>query len=153
MLIQEMNPAASVALLQESHLGRLACARGAQPYITPFSFAYHQNVIYSFATLGQRIAWMRENPLVCAEVDAVVDARNWRSVIVFGRFVELPDEPAFRDQRVLAHQLLARTASWWEPGYVKSIVAGVERRLVPIYFKIVIDDIRGHTGTSGASHG
>ena len=48
--------------------------------------------------------------------------------------------------RMVAHDLLAKTAMWWEPGYVKTLHKGKERPLQPIYFRISISEISGHQG-------
>ena len=88
MLIEELTRQASLDLLAGTRLGRLACARGPQPYVVPFYFAYHHNCLYSFSTVGQKIEWMRANPLVCVEADQVVSPHEWVSVIVFGRYEE-----------------------------------------------------------------
>jgi len=149
MLIQDMTREMSVDLLRRTHIGRLGCAQGLQPYVTPMSFAHHQEFIYSFATIGQKIEWMRANPLVCVEVDEIVSRQQWQTVVIFGRYQELPDKPEFRGPRLVAHDLLAKTAMWWEPGYVKAIHHGEERRLEPIYFRISIRKISGHQGVPG----
>ena len=67
VLIEELGRQASVELLAQLRFGRLACAKGHQPYITPFFYAYHEDFIYSFTTEGQKIEWMRANPLVCVQ--------------------------------------------------------------------------------------
>ena len=90
MLIQELSRQASLDLLARTRLGRLARTQEAQPYVVPVHFAYDDNALYSFATVGQKIEWMRANPLVCVEVDEVVGQQQWVSVIVFGRYEELP---------------------------------------------------------------
>jgi hypothetical protein len=41
---------------------------------------------------------------------------------------------------MVAHDLLAKTAMWWEPGYVKTLHKGEERPLQPIYFRISISE-------------
>jgi hypothetical protein len=66
-----MSREAAIDLLQSVHLGQIACVRESQPYITPLQFAYQDHYIYSFATLGKRIEWMRANPLVCVEVERI----------------------------------------------------------------------------------
>lgn len=145
-MIQEMTRQMSINLLKSSHLGRIACAQGSQPYVVPFFFAYHESFIYSFATVGTRIEWMRANPLVCVEVERIASRHEWRTVVIFGRYQELPETPEFHGARVVAHDLLAMTAIWWEPGYVKTFHQGDERPLQPIYFRIVINQISGHQG-------
>src|SRR4030095_7348470 len=65
VLIQDLTSPASLELLASTRLGRLACTQGAQPYVVPVHFAYHDRALYGFATVGQKIEWMRANPLVC----------------------------------------------------------------------------------------
>jgi nitroimidazol reductase NimA-like FMN-containing flavoprotein (pyridoxamine 5'-phosphate oxidase superfamily) len=143
MLIQDMSREMSVSLLKGVHLGRIACARGSQPYVTPFSFAHHGGSLYSFARLGKKIEWMRANPLVCVEVEEIVARREWRTVVIFGQYEELPDTPEFGEARVLAHDLLSETASWWEPSFAKSLRSGAVHASEPIYFRISIDEMSG----------
>ena len=148
MLIQELTNEDNLNLLAHMHLGRLGCAQGPQPYVVPFYFAYADNHLYSFATIGQKIEWMRANPLVCVETDRIVNSEEWVSIIIFGRYEELPDEPKWKAERGLAYRLLQQKANWWEPGYTKTIAHGTERTLVPVYFRIRIVEISGHHGAS-----
>jgi nitroimidazol reductase NimA-like FMN-containing flavoprotein (pyridoxamine 5'-phosphate oxidase superfamily) len=150
MLIQDMTREMSEDLLKRTHVGRLGCARGPQPYVVPISFAYHREFLYSFATIGRKIEWMRANPLVCVEVDEIVSRHEWQTVVIFGRYQELSETPESYRTRLVAHDLLAKTAMWWEPGYVKTLHQGEERRLEPIYFRISISDISGHQGLLAA---
>ena len=106
MVIQELTEQASRDLLARTHLGRLACAQGTQPYVVPFYFVYDNDCLYSFSTVGQKIEWMRANPLVCVEADEVVSPEQWMSVIVFGRYEELLDTPEYQGARAVAHALL-----------------------------------------------
>jgi nitroimidazol reductase NimA-like FMN-containing flavoprotein (pyridoxamine 5'-phosphate oxidase superfamily) len=146
MLIQDMTREMCVDLLKRAHVGRLGCAKDSQPYVVPISFAYHREFIYSFATIGKKIEWMRANPLVCVEADEIVSRHEWQTVVIVGRYEELPDTPDFHRTRMVAHELLAKTAMWWEPGYVKTLHKGKERPLQPIYFRISISEISGHQG-------
>jgi uncharacterized protein len=143
VLIRELSSQARLDFLARTHLGRLACTQAAQPYIVPIYFSYNNNCLYSFSTVGQKIDWMRANPLVCVQADEVVSSEQWISVIVFGRFEELPDVPEWRRERSLAHVLLQRKAMWWEPSYVKTILHGTERPLVPVFYRIHIREITG----------
>ena len=103
--------------------------------------------LYSFTTVGQKIEWMRANPLVCVEADEVVSPQQWVSVIVFGRYEELPDTPEWQSARAFAHTLLKQTAVWWEPAYVKTIHCGTQRPLVPVFYRIHVVQITGHRAT------
>jgi nitroimidazol reductase NimA-like FMN-containing flavoprotein (pyridoxamine 5'-phosphate oxidase superfamily) len=143
MLIQDMSKEMNVKLLKGVHFGRIACARDSQPYITPFSFVHHGGSLYSFANVGKRIEWMRANPLVCVEVEDIVTRREWRTVVIFGKYQELPDTPEFGEARVLAHNLLSTTASWWEPSFAKILHKGAAHASEPIYFRISIHEMSG----------
>jgi uncharacterized protein len=136
VLIQELTRQASLDLLARTRLGRLACAQGTEPYVVPFYFVYDNDYLYSFSTVGQKIAWMRANPLVCVEADEVVSPEQWMSVIVSGRYEELLDTPEYQVVRAFAHTLLKRYAVWWEPAYAKTILHGTQRPLVPVLYRI-----------------
>jgi hypothetical protein len=147
-VIHELSREASLELLTRAHFGRLACSRDGQPYVVPTYFAYNENCLYSFSTVGQKIEWMRANPLVCVEVEEVKNSRQWASVVVLGRFEELPDGEEWRGARELAHELLQRKALWWEPGYAKTILHGEPRPLKPVFYRIHVVTITGHRASS-----
>lgn len=146
MLINTMTRQACVDLLKRMRMARLACAREGQSYIIPMSFVYDGDCLYSFSTVGQKITWMRANPLVCVEADELVSAQEWKTVVVLGRYEELPSTPEYDEYRSYAHALLRKRPVWWEPGYVKTIVGGKERPLEFLYFRIHIDQMSGHCG-------
>ena len=148
MLIEELARPTCADFLRQVRFGRLACAHAGQPYVTPFFFAYHQDALYSFSTLGQKVKWMRENPLVCVEADQVASPQQWISVVVFGRYEELPPEPQYDSDRTLAYRLLTERPVWWEPGYAKTEFGNNERTLDLIYFRILIGQITGHRARS-----
>ncbi len=139
-----MTPEKCRELLEGTYIGHIACAQGNQPYITPFSYVYHDDFIYSFATVGKRMEWMRVNPRVCIEIEKIVDRREWQTVVAFGRYEELPNTPEFYDLRVIAHDLLSTFPDWWEPGYARTVYLETERKLEPIYFRVAIDEVSGH---------
>jgi nitroimidazol reductase NimA-like FMN-containing flavoprotein (pyridoxamine 5'-phosphate oxidase superfamily) len=146
MLIRDMTRQASIALLAHTRLCRLACAHEGQPYITPMYCVYDDNYLYSFSTLGQKITWMRINPLVCVEADELVSPQDWATVIVLGTYEELPDAPQYEVYRKRAYDLLRGRPMWWEPGYVKTVLHEKARPMQPMYFRIHIDQITGHRG-------
>jgi len=146
MLIESMTPQASIELLARAKVGRLACALEGQPYITLMSVTYDAGWIYTFSTVGQKIAWMRTNPLICVEVDELVSRQDWATVIVLGRYEELPKTANYSNLRTHAYDLLHRHPMWWEPGYAKIIIEEKERPLEFVYFRIRIDQITGRRG-------
>ena len=147
MVIRELTIQASLDVLARVRLGRLACARANEPYIVPIFLAYHDNSLYCASAIGQKVEWMRENPLVAVEVDEIDNPQQWRSVIVSGRYEEFADTPEMRDQRQLAWSLLQKRELWWEPGLAKANIAGTERPMTPVYFRIRIGRVTGRHST------
>jgi hypothetical protein len=145
MIVEEMTERECRAMLARTGVARLACARNNQPYITPIRVDLDGEFLYGFATLGQKIEWMRQNPLVCLEIDEVITSRQWASVIVFGDYEELPHTPAYEGPREVAERLFARHPVWWEPAGVP--LAGHEQR-PRIVFRIVIGRVTGRRATS-----
>ena len=144
-------------MLGRTHLGRLACARGMQPYVVPIHFAYKDYWLYSFSVPGQKIDWMRANPLVCIEADQI-RREQWATVVVLGRYEELCDTPEFRSERTLAFNLLQQRAMWWEHGGVKKTAAGMPAAVpempadtsaaASIFYRIKLEQITGRCGFS-----
>jgi len=64
MLIHEMTKDECRIALESVSIGTMACARDGQPYVVPTYFSYDGNHIYGVSMLGQKIEWMRANPLV-----------------------------------------------------------------------------------------
>jgi len=148
MFIHEMTAAECNRALQRIHVGRLACARDGQPYAIPVNFAFDGNYIYGFTTLGQKVEWMRANPLVCLEVDEIVSENQWMSIIVFGRYEELPDKPEYENARIRAHAFLQKRATWWEPAYISKEHRDQTHSLTPIFYRIHIKSMTGHRATA-----
>ena len=147
MFIHEMTVDECAGALKEMRLGRLACAQDNQPYIVPINFAFDGTYIYGFTTLGQKIEWTRLNPLVCFEVDEVASHNQWVSIVVFGRYEELPDEPEYENERNRAHAFLQKRAMWWEPAYTSQEHREQLQSLTPIFFRIHVDKMTGHRAT------
>jgi len=146
MWIKELTKPECLEVLARAQLARLACARGMQPYIVPIYCAYQDHWLYSFSVLGQKIDWMRTNPLVCVEADQI-RREQWATVVVFGRYEELCDTPEFRSERTLAFNLLQQRAMWWEHGGEK-IMPGGTPAAVPVFYRIKIEQITGRCGAS-----
>src|SRR4051812_24216781 len=95
MVIREMSRGECLRVLAGARVARLACSRENQPYVVPVSLVYEatSGCLYGFTTPGQKVEWMRANPLVCVEVDEVAACDQWVSVIAMGRYEELPESP------------------------------------------------------------
>jgi nitroimidazol reductase NimA-like FMN-containing flavoprotein (pyridoxamine 5'-phosphate oxidase superfamily) len=110
-------------------------------------FAFDGKQLYGFTTVGQKIEWMRSNPLVCFEVDEIIRDNQWMSIVVFGRYEELPDKSKFEQARICAHQFLQKRTMWWEPAYISQEHRDQPHSLTPIFFRIVIHKVTGHRAT------
>lgn len=143
MQIYELTHKECVEALAHLRFGRLACSREDQPYIVPIYFAYHDRHLYSFATRGQKIDWMRANPRICVEAEEIINHHHWLSVVVLGRYEELLDNCEWKLERELAHTLLQQQAMWWEPAYVGTAHLDIATDLIPIYYRIHIDQMTG----------
>ena len=130
----------------------MGCARDNQPYVVPIYFTYDGQHLYGFSTPGQKIEWMRSNPLVCLEVDERTSHDQWTSVIVSGRYQELPDTPEFAADRVRAQKALEKHAGSWQyasiPGAEWRRKTG---RSTPIFYRIHIEKLTGHRATPAKS--
>jgi len=134
--------------LKDTSVGRLACTRDNQPYVVPIYFAYDDDHLYAISTIGQKIEWMRANPLVCVEIDEVTSREEWMSVIVFGHYEELPDLPQYKLARQEALALLQkRSAWWWEPACVCEDHQDTPHSCTPVSYRIHIDRISGRHAT------
>jgi uncharacterized protein len=142
MLIQELTPIECAAILQQTSVGRLACCKGNQPYVVPihFSFDAERGCVYGFSTVGQKVLWMRDNPLVCLEVEDVTDKDRWQTVVLFGRYEEIQDSPEEAEARQRAEALFQKRPEWWLPAAAK--VGSHERHAVVVY-RIQADRVTG----------
>jgi hypothetical protein len=173
MVIQEMSRDQCLEVLAGARLARLACAKDGQPYIVPVYIAYDrpddgEPRLYGFTTSGQKVEWMRANPLVCVEVDDITASDHWVSVIITGRCEELPDTVGNEgqwlrppevsqpirdegqdargrsDERLLAYNVLRAQAEWWQPGSTAHVHPATSGRLAFMYYRVSIDRITGH---------
>ena len=149
MFIHEMTKDECDDALTRAKFGRLACAHDNQPYVLPMNIAFDGSAyLYGFARFGKKVEWMRANPNVCFEIDEVKSHNDWMSVIVFGRYEELPDKPEFAEARERAYSFIHKRAMWWEPAYISHAQRDDVDSLIPIFFRIHIDEMTGHRANS-----
>lgn len=151
MFIHELSYQECCQILKRTSVGRLGCARNNQPYIVPIHFDFNGTYVYGFTTLGQKIEWMRSNPLVCLEVDETISDQQWTSIVIFGRYEELPDTPEHLAARTHAYTFLQKRAMWWEPAYISPAHRDQPHSLIPIFYRIHIDSMTGHKATADVS--
>lgn len=148
MFIHELSEAECRHVLRRANVGRLACAHDNQPYVVPINYASDGAYIYGFSTVGQKIEWMRSNPSVCFEIDEIVSDNQWVSIVVFGRYEELPDTPKFENARAQTYRFLQKRVMWWEPAYISQSHRDQPHSLTPVFYRIHIEKISGHRATS-----
>jgi uncharacterized protein len=145
MRVRELSVAACKRILSRSTVARIACAHDGQPYVVPVGVVFDGTNLYSFSTFGQKIEWMRANPLVCVEVDEIQDALHWTTVVAFGRFEELTRSAAHRRARAHAEEVLGRHENFWLPGAARTTT---REPTTPVFFRVVIETITGRQAGS-----
>lgn len=132
-------------LLCSQSIGRLACTDGEQPYIVPISFSYDGVYIYGQTNMGKKLKIIRKNPVVCFEVDHMMDMRNWQSVVIYGEFEELKNKGAEEGREILFEKefsLLTTTSIHAHEHEVTSILHD-DGRNKEILFRIKIKKVSG----------
>lgn len=147
MFIREMTTGECLNIVAQSKLGRLGCAYQNQPYVVPICFVCQDSYLYGFTTLGRKVEWMRTNPLVCVELDQINESDQWVSIVILGRFEELPDTGDWKHVLVRAHELLKQHAGWWEPAWAARSDRSADQPLDYIFYRIHIDQITGREAT------
>jgi uncharacterized protein len=176
MVIRDLDREHCLQVLAAAPVARLACESAGQPYVVPVFLAYHKSFngddcLYGFTTLGQKVEWMRANPLVCVEVDHVANRTEWVSVVAFGRFEELQNvherkrgrgptrrfsdsghrssslSVEYVNEQLFAHRLLEDRAMWWEPASTVRTLAMDDNpasRFAPVFYKIRLNEVTGY---------
>jgi len=143
MIIRTLSIPECTALLTANRVARLACARDGRPYVVPIHYAYADHHLYAFSMPGKKIEWMRDNPLVSVQVEQRGEGRAWKSVVLDGRYEELPDRIGHKLERERAWSLLSKHADWWEPGGFKPVAPPVSDHSPHVFFRIVVEQLSG----------
>jgi hypothetical protein len=143
MSITELTEAECEVLLHKAVVGRLATCADGRPYVVPISIKYERDAsdrfLYSFANVGKKVRWMRNNPHVCVEVEELADHVHWTTVVVTGCFEEL-NPIQHRDDADRAFALLHDRSEWWLPGAARTPSTDLYR---PIVYRIRIESMSG----------
>lgn len=150
MQVTELSAKECRQILTRVSMGRLGCSRDDQPYVVPIYFAYEPDHLYGFATGGQKMEWMRTNPKVCVEVDEIASQFGWVSLVVTGRFRELPDAPPHAQERKHARELLEQRSLWWETAFATRRVKSASDAIPPLFYSIQIESISGYRAVANA---
>jgi nitroimidazol reductase NimA-like FMN-containing flavoprotein (pyridoxamine 5'-phosphate oxidase superfamily) len=89
--VREMSPEEIARLLGRGWYGHLGVARDGHPYVVPMSYAYDAPDLYFFTTEGTKTEFISANHEICFQVEEVLDADSWQSVMLTGRAELLSD--------------------------------------------------------------
>ena len=146
-MLGELTSGEIEQVLTSNILGRLGCTDGETVYIVPVNYVYDGRYIIAHSTEGQKIIMMREKPEVCFLVDEMLNMRNWRSVIAWGKFEEVTDEvEKQKDMEMLWRKMLKLKVS--ETALPPHAFAKRPRERQAGYIKVVIwrIDLKKKTG-------
>lgn len=96
-MIGLMTPDEIETTLRRTRVGRIGCSANDRPYVVPITYAYHDGCVYAYSSVGRKINVMREQPLICFEVEEIDGPSSWRCVIAEGEYEELVDESSRRE--------------------------------------------------------
>lgn len=150
MLSDEMTKEECREVLAHVSFGRLGCSLDNQPYIVPVCLFYEPDNIYIFSTPEKNIDWMRANPKVCVQVDEVSDQSRWPSVIVNGRYEELP-ELQYAAQRERTRRLLEKGSPWCLGAFAEQVFKSGDKSIDPLFFRVRIESMTGLRARTGAA--
>jgi len=91
-------------VLLAGRIGRIGCSAEGRTYIVPVSYVYDGEAIYAHSADGLKIRTMRANPNVCFEVENVIDAAAWRTVVAWGKYEELSGDAEAEALRTLRRE-------------------------------------------------
>lgn len=80
-------------LLKQQLVGRIGCHAKGVTYVVPISYVYDDGNLYAHTIEGMKVDMMRRNPKICFQADDTRDLSNWQSVVLWGEFEELTQEP------------------------------------------------------------
>jgi len=85
---------------------------------------------------------MRANPKVCVQTDQAENQSEWVSIIVNGKYEELP-EPQYTAERKHARSLLAKRSHWWLNALGERQMRVGDKSIEPLFFRIRIHSMSG----------
>jgi nitroimidazol reductase NimA-like FMN-containing flavoprotein (pyridoxamine 5'-phosphate oxidase superfamily) len=142
-MMGELDTAQIDEVLRSEVLGRIGCIADGWPYIVPVTYLYDGEYIYVHSAEGMKLRAMRENPMVCLEVEQMHGMSNWRTVVVRGHFEQLGREDEERAMGLIATRLskldtdASARLTYQEDIYRRE---GFDR---PVLFRIRLEDRTG----------
>lgn len=132
-------------VLKSEILGRIGCVADDKVYVVPITYVFDGKYIYAQSKEGLKLQGMRTNPTICFEVEQLENMKNWRTVIVQGKFEELKT----KDSQTFAKKILTerlnplRHSEAAKPSLPELGGASVIRELKAVLYRISILEISG----------
>ncbi len=140
-MIGRLNDKETEHVLLTNVLGRIGCAKDGKIYVVPINYVYNGTDIIAHSLVGLKIWMMRENPSVCFEVDEMKDHANWRSVIAWGEYEEITDEPEkYQAMKLFVDRLMHLKIS--ETAVAPELTEKRVHPRTPEYHRVVVFRIR-----------
>lgn len=95
--MQELVPSRLRHVLVNSPVAHIGVVAGGDPYVTPISYVWMDDLLWFRTTAGERLKALATHPRVSCEISSFdVATGDWESVIVTGdaRVVDDPDQEA-----------------------------------------------------------
>jgi nitroimidazol reductase NimA-like FMN-containing flavoprotein (pyridoxamine 5'-phosphate oxidase superfamily) len=132
-------------VLSSELVGRIGCMSGKKMYIVPITFVFFDNYVYAHSKEGLKIDMLRKNPSVCFEVESRENMRNWRSVLVWGKFEELKNTPAKTKAFNILNDHLSPfpVSESLKPVPYEDPPGKIEKQYRPVFYRISVNEITG----------
>ena len=101
----------------------------------PVNYYFDGENIYIHTLPGKKLDALRANPRVCLQVDEIKDSYNWRSVIAYGTFEEVPSEETRENVLTKLYSRLPHMTP-----VESKLVKGLQETIV---FRIKVDEVTG----------
>ncbi len=142
-----LTPQESLQLLADNYIGRIGYISKGRPEIIPITYYYDsgQNSIVSYSGQGNKIDAMRKSEGISFQVDEIINLRNWKSVLLYGKYEELSGIDAKRMLHVFSegvkNLILKKEQS--SPDAISEFSSKIESSDIPIVYRINIDEYTG----------
>jgi len=126
-------------------VGRIGSHANGKVYIIPVTYVFFDGYVYAHSKEGMKIRMMRKNPKVCFEVESRESMRDWRTVILWGRYEELKTSAEQKKaMKILSDRLapFALSESVRPTPYMDPPRQVVKERK-PVVYRISIDEVTG----------
>jgi nitroimidazol reductase NimA-like FMN-containing flavoprotein (pyridoxamine 5'-phosphate oxidase superfamily) len=141
-----LKPEEIEEVLMNGSVGRIGCCTNGKTYIVPINYIYDGKQIIAHSTEGEKIYLMRNNPLVCFEVEEIKDNCNWKTVISWGTYHEITDERERYDAMKLFvdHMLRLKISTTAHPPEMKpERHSTIKQSVRPVIYHILLSEKTG----------